>query len=148
MEQGHNKKEPVIENKNSLTYPSRTLDPPVTIIDQAKEIENAHSTLKMNVNSKLDVIVKQIRLLQEEAGRIINQAHTDMELHEVRCNFQKIVGQAIYLYDDPVKGPYFSKLSPEEWDNNPPHQFKGTYRLNIDRSFELIDDSDRAEEQI
>lgn len=134
----HNKNEPVVENKNSLTYPSRTLDPPITIVDQAKEIEKATDRIKTDINSKLDMIVKQIKFLQDEARKIINDAYDNIELHKIPCNFQKIPGEVIYLYDKGGEALYFSRLSPEDWNNNPPHIYKGTYKLKADKLFEKI----------
>jgi hypothetical protein len=138
MENIHNKKEPIIENKNQVPFPTRTSDPPITIIDQAKEIENAETALKTVVNSKLELILKQIRNLQEEARNIIESAHEDVELHKVKCNFQKIPEQIIYLYEKDDDTKYFSLISPLEWNNNPPHKFSGAYKMKIDHSFEKI----------
>lgn len=136
----HNKKEPIIENKNTLPYSSRTLDPPISIIDQAKEIEKAEEMLKNNVNNKLDVILKQIRLLKEEAKSIIENANLDMKLHQAACNFTKIPGETIHLYEKNDNTLYFSRLSLKDWNNSAPHKYLGSYRMNIDKSFEKIDE--------
>lgn len=126
----------IVKNKNTLAYPSSTLDPPISMIDQVKEIELAERTLKLGVNSKLDVIVKQIRALKNQAKDIIEKAHHDMELHKAECAFQKVIGEPIYLYKRGQGKLYFSRLSPEDWGGAPPHQFLGSYVMNYDKSFE------------
>jgi hypothetical protein len=125
-----------LKKKNQLTFPTRTLDPPISIVDQAKEIENAESLVKTVVNSKLEVILNQIRLLQEQAREIIQTAHSDMELHKVKCSFQKTPGEIIHLYEKEDKTQYFSLLSPTDWNNSPPHKYISSYRMKLDRSFE------------
>lgn len=136
----HNKNEAVVENKNSLAYPTRTLDPPITIVEQAKEIEKAQETIKSSVNSKLDVIVKQIRSLQEEAKRIVDEANENIELHKVSCNFEKRPGETIHLYEkEGSNSLYFSRLSPGDWSGNPPNRYLGSYIMEYDRSFKMVE---------
>lgn len=136
----HNKNEPVVENKNSLAYPTRTLDPPITIVEQAREIEKAQEAIKNTVNTKLDVIVKQIRSLQEEAQRIVDEAKENIELHKVSCNFEKRPGETIYLYEKESNNTlYFSRLSPEDWGERPPNRYLGSYKMDYDRSFKRIE---------
>ena len=130
----HNKREPVVENKRSLAYPTRTLDPPITLVDRAKEIETAHESIRSHVDSKLELILKQIQALQAEAKEIVAAASRDVELHKVKCNFEKQVGQSIYLYEKESGEKYFSLISPQEW-NPPPHTFLATYTMRGDRSF-------------
>ncbi|MCG8570088.1 MAG: DUF2452 domain-containing protein [Spirochaetes bacterium] len=134
----HNKKEPEVKNKNTLPYPSRTLDPPISIVEQAKEIEKAEKMLSLQVNGKLELIVKQIRFLQEEARKIIEEAHHDLNLHKVKCNFVKIPGETIHLYEKADHSLYFSRLSFQDWQGEPPHVYKGSYQFREDHSFVKI----------
>jgi hypothetical protein len=48
----HNKNEPVIENRRSLSVPSRTLDPPIRLVDRAREIELADSSQSSQTERK------------------------------------------------------------------------------------------------
>jgi hypothetical protein len=136
----HNKKEPIITGRNMQKHPTRTLDPPITIVEQAKEIEKAEELLKFKVHHKLDLILRQIKVLQEEARNVVQAAHDDMEMHKVRCAFQKVPGEILYLYDDKKHGLYFSRLSPADWNNHSPHAYKGAYRMSPDRSYECVDE--------
>lgn len=135
----HNKPEPVVDNRHLSPYPSRTMDPPFSLVERAREIEAAGDLVNIQVHGKLDVIARQIRSLKEEARQVIDQAREDMELHRIKCNFEKRIGQIIYLYLKANGEKYFSLLSPEDWRGNPPNELVGAYRLNVDRSFERLD---------
>ncbi len=130
--------EPVVQGKAFLEYPIRRLDPPFSIVNRAKEIEEADVWIKVGVNQKLDLILKQIQALQKQAREIIEKAEEDAKLHRVSCNFEKKPGMILHLYEKPNQEKYFSLLSPEEW-GTPPHKYLGSYRLNHDMSFEKID---------
>lgn len=133
------KNKKIVENKNILDYPTSTLDPPFSLVDIAKEIEQSEDLIKINVKGKLELILKQIKQLKEEAREIIKKAYEDIELHKVKCNFTKIPEQPIYLYKKEDGELYFSRLSPEDWNGNPPDEYIGTYALTIDRSFKKLD---------
>ncbi len=129
--------EPVVENKAFLEYPVRKLDPPISLVDRAKEIEKAEEWIKIGVNQKLDIILKQIKILQEQAKEILEKAEEDAYLHRIQCNFEKKPGMVLHLYRKNTGEEYFSLLSPEEW-GNPPHHYIASYRLNVDMSFEKL----------
>jgi len=98
----------VIKDKHLLSVPTRTLDPPISLVDRAREIELADASIKTHVHGKLDIIARQIQALKKEAEAILEQAELDAELHRVRCNFEKKVGQIIYLYEKgPMKDTFF-----------------------------------------
>ena len=137
----HNKSEPVIENKRSIPYPTRTLDPKITLVDRALEIQNASQSIQSHTDGKLKIILKQIQNLQNEAREILEKSQRDMELHRISCNFEKRPGLNLHLYERPNSEKYFSMLSPEEW-GNPPHLFLGSYTLNLDGSFVRTDIDD------
>lgn len=134
----HNKKEPVVKNRNISKIPTRTLDPKISIIDQAKEIEKASEILTLKVNSKLELILSQIKLLQEEARKIIKEAYNDLELHKVKCNFEKKIGETLFLYKKNNE-LFFSRISPKEWNGIINYEYLGAYRLRSDYTFEKIE---------
>lgn len=130
-----------IPRKFALAYPSSRLDPPITLVDRAREIELADSTLQSHVSGKLELIVRQIRALKAEAQDILARAERDRDLHRIRCNFEKKPGQAIHLYQRPDGERYFSLLSLADWRGAPPHEFLGSFKLNADGSFETLDEA-------
>lgn len=136
----HNKKEPILDDRRSMTHPARTSDPPFSLVQRAQEIEKADEIVQSHVHGKLDVIARQIRTLQEEAKDIIGRAERDMELHRIKCNFEKKPGMALYLYKKKNGDKHFSILSPQEWGASLPHEFLGGFRLAADGSFEDLEE--------
>jgi hypothetical protein len=126
-----------IPDRHLLPYGTSASDAPIRLIDRAKEIETATQQIQAHVNGKLDVILKQIRILQEEAKKIMEDAVVNSELHQVKCNFEKKIGQILHLYQRDSGEKYFSLISPAEW-GKPPHRFLGSFQLKPDQSFEKI----------
>ena len=89
----------------------------------------------MVVGAKLEVIRDQMRALQEEARRLLDEARISARLHRAHCSFRKIPGRVYHLYRRSEDDLYFSMLSPEEWGGSPPHAFEGSYRLEVDMSW-------------
>lgn len=139
MQDGHNKKEPILEDRRLMTHPARTLDPPFQIVEQAQELEKAEESIQSHVHGKLDLILKQIRALKAEARDIIEQAREDVELHKIKCNFEKRVGQTLHLYERASGDRYFSLLSLADWGGSPPARFIAAYEMKADRSFVRLD---------
>lgn len=126
-----------IPDRHLLPYGTSTGDAPIRLIDRAREIESANLQLQAHVNGKLDLILSQIRVLQEEAKKILEEGILNSELHQVKCNFEKKIGQLLHLYQKKSGEKYFSLIAPEEWPD-PPHDFLGTFCLNADQSFQKI----------
>lgn len=126
---------------HSLTSGTSRLAPPIRLIDRVREIEMAEESVQLHVHGKMEVIAKQIRALKAEAEILLKNAQKDIELHKVKCQFEKKAGQAMHLYEKKEEN-YFSLLSPAEWGGSPPHRFVASYIMNPDRSFtELTEDS-------
>jgi len=140
QETNHNKTEPVILEKNISPYATRTLDPPISMVDRVREIEKAGTTIKSHLDGKLDLILQQIQNLQNEARKIIAQAEADIVLHNIQCNFEKKPGMILHLYVRKNGESFFSLLSPLEWENSPA-KFKASYKIKSDYGFEDISNS-------
>jgi len=119
----------------SSPYPMSRLSAPIDLVDVAREIQAADSLLSAVAGGKLESIARQIRALQEEAARTLQEAQAAAELHRASCQFKKIVGQVYHLYRRPNGERYFSLLSPQDWADQPPHAFEGSYRLEPDMRF-------------
>jgi hypothetical protein len=62
------------------------------------------------------VIAEQVRFLQEQARKVLEEANQSAELHHIACNFVKIPGKVYNVYRKPDTGKkYMSMISPEEW---------------------------------
>jgi len=130
-------KENLESSRHLLPYGTSLSDAPIRLVDRAKEIELAHTALQTFANGKLELILKQIRQLQEEAKLILEETQMSIELHSVKCNFEKKVGNIFHLYEKENGEKYFSLLSPQEW-GTPPHKFLGSYLLRADQIFEKV----------
>ncbi|AKT37049.1 DUF2452 domain-containing protein [Chondromyces crocatus] len=123
------------EKTRASPYPISRLAPPHGLIDMAREIQQADAMLGAVTGAKLEVLARQIRLLQEQARTLLESAQRDGDLHRVACSFKKRPGQVYYLYQRAEGSRYFSMLSPEDWGPNRPHEFVGAYRLEADMSW-------------
>jgi len=119
----------------SAPYPVSRLGASVDLVDLAQQISTADSHINTRVSSKLQLIAEQIRHLQSEAREALESARRDQELHRAQCNFKRIPGKLYHLYQRPDGEIYFSMLGLEEWGGRPPHEFKGSYRLENDMSW-------------
>lgn len=120
---------------HSSPYPVSRLAPAISLVDLARQIEQADRMVNARVNAKLRVIANQIETLQNEARAVLAEARHDQELHHARCHFQRRPGQIYHLYRQRDGSLYFSMLSPDDWRGQPPHPFKGSYRLEADMSW-------------
>ncbi len=131
---------------HSAPYPVSRLGAPTDLVDLALAIQNADQLTHTRANAKLKVIAGQIRSLQTEARRILQEVKQEQELHRVECNFPRKPGQLCHLYGKPGGDRYFSLLSPEDWKGNPPHEYLGGYRLEADMSWTALDKLDVADD--
>ena len=58
--------------------------------------------------SKLSVIAEQVRFLQEQARKVLEEANLNAELHHIACNFKKVPGKMYYVYKKPGKALGFT----------------------------------------
>ena len=125
-----------------LPYPASRLSPPIDLVNTAQEIAKADEFIDLGLNARLDVIAQQIRSLQEQAREILRRAEEDRRLHRAGCSFQRRVGQRYYLYRKKEGELYFSILSPEDWNQKPPHEYEGAYVLQADMSWQCVEVED------
>ncbi|XP_018010255.1 uncharacterized protein C1orf50 homolog [Hyalella azteca] len=114
---------------------------PSDLVQLAQEIQKADSFTKATVGSKLQVIAEQVRFLQEQARRVLQEAQHNADLHHVACNFVKQPGATYHLYRRPSGQRYFSMISPKEWGECP-HEYLGAHRLEADQSWTAAGDVD------
>ncbi|XP_046397119.1 uncharacterized protein C1orf50 homolog isoform X2 [Ischnura elegans] len=109
---------------------------PTDLVELAREIQTADSFVKATACGKLQVIAEQVRFLQSQAQKVLEDARANSNLHHAACNFLKQPGKVYHLYERPSGQTYFSMLSPQEWgEGKCPHRFLGTFRLEHDMSW-------------
>lgn len=80
---------------HAAPYPVSRLAPPVSLVEMAREIEEADRFTSARVNAQLKVIAGQIEDLQVKAREIMADARMEQELHRAACAFKKIPGRVI-----------------------------------------------------
>ena len=123
----------------SSPYPVSRLAPSFGLTDLAREIEQADRMVSGRLSGQLEIIAEQVRTLQDQARRILEQARQDQQLHHARCAFRRIPGHVYHLYAADDGASAFSMLSPADWGGKPPRPFLGSYRLENDMSWTAID---------
>ncbi|XP_041837695.1 uncharacterized protein C1orf50 homolog isoform X1 [Melanotaenia boesemani] len=104
--------------------------------------------IKANACNKLTVIADQIRYLQEQARKTLEEAKRDADLHHAACNIVKKPGNMYYLYQRPSGQKYFSIISPKEWGLSCPHSFIGAFKLQHDMSWTPMDKVDKRDAEM
>ena len=130
---------------HSAPYPVSRLAPGFGLVDLAREIEQADQIISSRLGSQMQIIADQVKSLQEQARKILAQAHEDQRLHHARCAFRRIPGHVYHLYEEPDGSLAFSMLSPADWGGQPPKTFRGSYRLETDMSWTAAD-TDRKDD--
>ncbi|XP_023185921.1 uncharacterized protein C1orf50 homolog [Xiphophorus maculatus] len=82
-------------------------------MDPHSQVQKGDDFVKANACNKLTVIADQIRYLQEQAKKVLEEAKRDADLHHAACNIVKKPGNMYYLYQRPSGQKYFSIISPK-----------------------------------
>lgn len=130
----------------SSPYPVSRLAPAFRAPDLAQEVERAESMLSARTSAKLRVIADQIKSLQAEARKVLDDAQAEHALTQAECAFKRRPGQVYHLYQRGDGDRYFSMLSPDDWRGEPPHSFVGSYRLEADYSWTPLEAADRPDD--
>jgi hypothetical protein len=134
---------------HSAPYPVSRLAPSIELLDLAQQIARADDMLSLRTSAKLTVIADQVKALQKEAKKILEQAQAENRLNHAQCAFRKVPGRHYHLYRKNDGGLLFSMLSPADWKGKPPHAYQGSYRLQVDLSWRALNElatSDNAGE--
>ncbi|CAC5367147.1 Uncharacterized protein C1orf50 homolog,Uncharacterized protein C1orf50 [Mytilus coruscus] len=120
---------------------------PMDLVALAQTIQKADEMTKARVGSKLTVIADQIRYLQEQAKKHLEDAKRDNIIHHAACNLVKRPGTMYYMYERESGQKYMSILSPEEWGAGCPHIFVGAYKLEYDLSWTPIEEVEEKSQE-
>nr|XP_033778178.1 uncharacterized protein C1orf50 homolog [Geotrypetes seraphini] len=121
---------------------------PSDLVVLAQQVQKADEFIRANASNRLTVIAEQIRLLQEQARKVLEDAKRDADLHHVACNMVKKQGTIYHLYVRESGQRYFSILSPKEWGPNCPHEFLGSYKLQHDMSWTPYENTEKRDQEI
>jgi hypothetical protein len=138
----------------SSPYPTSRLAPAFHAPQLAEEVARAESMLNARTSAKLRVIADQIKALQAEARKALDEARDEQALTRAQCAFKRIPGKLYHLYTKSDGSTYFSMLSPADWGGQPPDPFAGSYRLEADYSWtpaeklDQVDDTGQVVQQL
>jgi len=131
---------------SSSPYPVSRLAPAFELTDLAAEVARAESMLSARTGAKLRVIADQIKALQAEARKVLDEAREEQALTRAQCTFRRIPGHSYHLYRKADGTTFFSMLSPVDWRGAPPNTFLGSYRLEADYSWTPADQGSTSDE--
>ncbi|XP_066547064.1 uncharacterized protein C1orf50 homolog isoform X2 [Amia ocellicauda] len=118
------------------------------LVALAQQVQKADDFVRANACNKLTVIAEQIRYLQEQARKVLEDAKKDADLHHAACNVVKKPGNMYYLYVRESGQRYFSILSPKDWGDSCPHKFLGAYKLQYDMSWTPSEEVEKRDSEI
>ncbi|KAM4651652.1 uncharacterized protein C1orf50 homolog [Discoglossus pictus] len=130
------------------TYQTNRMGDPSDLVELAKQVQKADDFIRANACNRLTVIAEQIRLLQEQAKQVLEEAKRDNDLHHAACNVVKKPGNIYYLYKRESGQRYFSILSPKEWGASCPHEFLAAYKLQHDMSWTPFENIEKRDAEI
>ncbi|KAM6947672.1 uncharacterized protein C1orf50 homolog [Lycodopsis pacificus] len=130
------------------SYQTNRVGDPTDLVALATQVQRGDDFTKANACSKLTVIAGQIRYLQEQARKVLEDAKRDADLHHAACNIVKKAGNMYYLYQQPSGQKYFSIISPKEWGPSCPHTFVGAFKLQHDMSWTPVDQVEKRDAEI
>ncbi|XP_043917826.1 uncharacterized protein C1orf50 homolog [Protopterus annectens] len=130
------------------TYHTNRVGDPGDLVALAQQVQKADEFVRANACNQLTVIAEQIRYLQEQARKVLQEAVKDADLHHVACNVVKKPGNIYYLYQRESGQRYFSILSPKEWGASCPHKFLGAFKLQHDMSWTEYKDIEKRDAEI
>ncbi|XP_078414322.1 uncharacterized protein C1orf50 homolog [Cetorhinus maximus] len=130
------------------TYQTNRVGDPLDIVALAEQIQKADEFVRANACNRLTVIAEQIQYLQEKARKVLEEAKRDADLHHVACNVVKKPGTVYFMYRRDSGQEYFSILSPKEWGQSCPHEFRGAYKLQHDMSWTPYEEIEKRDSEI
>ncbi|KAK2821634.1 hypothetical protein Q7C36_020977 [Tachysurus vachellii] len=139
-------------NPNGLelvsSYHTNRVGDPMDLVSLAQQVQKGDEFVRANACNRLTVIAEQIRYLQDQARKVLEDAKRDADLHHAACNVVKKPGNVYHLYVRDSGQRYFSILSPQEWGSSCPHKFLGAYKLQYDMSWTPLEDVEKQEAEI
>lgn len=129
----------VAENPGLLPYAHHLGSAIIKPLDKGKTKGLALSAMYEQTGTQLDQLKDQIELLVMQAQKIHDRISISEQIYQAEANFKPIISQVCYLYQRKNGVNVLSLVSPAEWNNNPPYQYKATAKLLSDHTWDIID---------
>ena len=123
---------------HSSPYPVSRLAPAMELVELARELAEADDMLTVQATAQLRLLAEQMEQLRAKARKILAQTRENQELHRAECGFAKKPGHTYHLYRKKNGHLVFSLVGPSEWGTDPPFEYVGTYRLELDKTWKKL----------
>jgi len=130
------------------SHQANRMGDPNDLVELAAVVQKGNEFVRANATNKLTVIAEQIKFLQEQAHKALEEAKKDSDLHHAACNIVKKPGTMYHMYKRESGQKYLSILSPKEWGASCPHEHLGSWRLEYDMSWTPLADVQKKSEQL
>jgi len=117
------------------------------LVALAIQVQKADECTRSVAGSKLGVIAEQIKFLQQQALRVMQEAKLNADLNHAACNMVKKPGNIYHLYQRDSGQKYLSIISPSEWGASCPHDYISSHRLEYDMSWTPIEKLQTRDEE-
>ena len=90
-------------------------------MELAAHIQTADKFTRATAGSKLQIIADQLKYLQDQARKVLEDARLNALIHKTACNFKKVPGTTYYVYKN-RKNPdteFISMISPQVSQQGP-----------------------------
>merc|ERR1712079_723112 len=101
------------------------------LVELAAQVQTADQFTRATAGSKLQEIAEQVRFLQEQARKVLEDARMNALLHKTSCNFKKIPGKTYYVYKQ-RKNPELEFIS-MIWTKEKDMEKRGTELMLINK---------------
>lgn len=105
----------------------------LSILELKESKNNDLMKYSASCGTKLKVLYEQNEFIKEQVRKLIEAAELNKQLHQARCNFQKVCGQVYHFYTDSNDALFCSIIAPHEWA-----MYKsvfGSFYLDFDNEF-------------
>ena len=85
------------------------------LVELAAHVQTADKFTRATAGGKLQVIAEQLKHLQDQARKVLEDARLNALIHKTACNFKKVPGTTYYVYKN-RRNPdteFISMISPE-----------------------------------
>ena len=104
---------------------------PTSVSSQKFEPLNVDKSDSIKANKYFE---SRLGELKEEYKKLVQEYNWTKLIYESRYNFQPILGEPYYLYEDECKNLFLSLISPNEWKKS----YVGTFKLLNNGKWEKI----------
>tara|TARA_B100000073_G_scaffold79039_1_gene59968 strand:- start:81 stop:470 length:390 start_codon:yes stop_codon:yes gene_type:complete len=121
----------IVYNYETGEFDANKKSYPTSVSSQKFEPLNVDKSDSIKANKYFE---SRLGELKEEYKKLVQEYNWTKLIYESRYNFQPILGEPYYLYEDECKNLFLSLISPNEWKKS----YVGTFKLLNNGKWEKI----------